>query len=195
VDAREALAALGLPADATFPEARAAYRRLVRVAHPDVAGPAGTADAARLNQAFAVLRAQAGSLGARATAGHPEPPSAPPPPAPAPPPRPSPYEEAVQAELAAGDTLLLRAPADEAFAALLEAAGRVGDIAYVDRQLLIIEAIVRFEGGPSCSFLVTLQGRVDGTEAFCTLESLEAAPTPPVRPVVEALVAALGERP
>ena len=47
---------------------------------------------------------------------------------------------------------------------------------------------MRFEGGPSCSVLITLQGRAFGTDAFCTMESIEAAPTPAIRPVVEALV-------
>ena len=48
--------------------------------------------------------------------------------------------------------------------------------------------MVRFEGGPTCSVLITLQGRAHHTDAFCTMESIEAAPTPPIRPVVEALV-------
>ena len=56
---------------------------------------------------------------------------------------------------------------------------------------LIIETIVRFEGGPSCSVLTTLQGRAHGTEVFCTMESIEAGATPPIRPVVEALVDAI----
>lgn len=193
----EALAVLGLAAGATFADVRVAYRRLVRQAHPDVAGPGATALTARLTQAYAVLRAEAATLGPDAGLGTAD--VAPPEPA-----RPGPaasdppsaawraaYDQAVEAELAAGDTLWLRAPAPEAFAALLEAAGEVGDVAYVDRQLGIVEAIVRFEGGPSCSLLITLQGRSHGTEAFCTLESLEAAPAPPIGPVVEALVAAL----
>ena len=123
----------------------------------------------------------------------------PPPPAPssttrpaAAPPRPTAaYDAAVEAELAAGDTLLLHAPMNEAFGALFEAAGRIGHVAYFDRQLGILETIVRFEGGPSCSFLITLQGRALGTEAFCTMESIEALPTPPLRPVIDALLDAL----
>ena len=62
-------------------------------------------------------------------------------------------------------------------------------------QLGILELIVRFEGGPSCSVLITLQGRAFGTDAFCTMDSIEAAPTPPLRPVVEALVEELRRRP
>ena len=49
--------------------------------------------------------------------------------------------------------------------------------------------LVRFEGGPTCSVLCTLQGRAFVTEVGCTMDSIEAGPTPPLRPVVEALVA------
>ena len=83
---------------------------------------------------------------------------------------------------------MLDAPADEAFAALFEAAGRVGHVAYFDRNLGLLETVVRFEGGPTCSVLITLQGRAYGTEAFCTMESIEAAPTPPIAAVIDALV-------
>ena len=39
-----------------------------------------------------------------------------------------------------------------------------------------------------CSLVITLQGRADGTDAFCTLEAIEHVASPPVRPVVERLV-------
>ena len=90
-----------------------------------------------------------------------------------------------------GDTIGVAAPPDETWVILAEAASQVGEIAYVDRSLGILEAIVRFEGGPSCSLLITLQGRAWGTEAFCTLESIEAAPTPPIAPVIDAMLDAL----
>jgi hypothetical protein len=97
----------------------------------------------------------------------------------------------VGAEALDTDAILVDAPADETFVALFEAAGRIGHVGYFDRHLGILETIVRFEGGPSCSVLITLQGRAVGTEAFLTMESIEAAPTPPIAPVVDALVAAL----
>ena len=116
----------------------------------------------------------------------PEPPAPPPPASPADTPRRGRLDR-VEAETD-GDTIAIAAPPPEAYALLLEAAARIGGIGYVDRQLGILEVIVRFEGGPSCSVLLTLQGRAFVTEAFCTMESIEAAPTPPLRPVVEALV-------
>ena len=86
-------------------------------------------------------------------------------------------------------------PAAEAYALLYEAAGRVGDIAYYDRRLGILEIIVRFEGGPSCSVVMNLQGRAHHTEVFCSMESIESAPAPAIAPVIEALVAELRTRP
>ena len=171
-------------------DVRAAFRRLVLEHHPDIAGPNETAQTARLTEAYALLRRVANESGGDTITVAPPASASPAPPA-TPEPAPTPYEEAVAAELAAGDTLLLRAPVAESFAVLFEAAGRIGHVAYFDRQLGILETIVRFEGGPSCSLLITLQGRVGGTEALCTLESIEAMATPPIRPVIDALLAAL----
>jgi hypothetical protein len=182
---------LGLSSGAAMSDVRAAYRRLVREHHPDVAGEEGSGQTARLTEAYALLRRVATETAAEtfdlqptdtATAASPAPQAR------------SPYEEAVEAERAAGDTIVVRAPAAEAFGVLFEAAGRIGHVAYFDRQLGILETIVRFEGGPSCSLLITLQGRVGGTEAFCTLESIEATPTPPIQPVIDALMEELTAR-
>jgi hypothetical protein len=88
------------------------------------------------------------------------------------------------------DTVLLAAPPDEAFALLLEAGHRVGNVSYVDRACAIFEVVVRHED-ETCSLVVTLQGRAHGTEAFLTLEAMERAATLPPGPVVERIVAAL----
>ncbi len=85
-------------------------------------------------------------------------------------------------------------PADEAFARLLDACHQIGDVTYVDRSCAILEALVRVEGEGVCSLVITLQGRADGTDAFCTLEALEHVASPPVRAIVVDLVAALGRR-
>ncbi len=191
MDTGEALGILGISPGATADEVRAAYLRLIRDRHPDVAGGDAitTRQAARVTQAYAVVRAVLRATGATTV---PEPPATPPPPTP-----PAgaaarwPFDaqaEPTDAEAVDGDTIAIAAPPPEAFAALFDAAGRVGHVAYFDRQLGILETVVRFEGGPTCSVLITLQGRAHHTDAFCTMESIEAAPTPPIRPVVEALV-------
>jgi hypothetical protein len=194
VDTGEALAVLGLTSGAAMSDVRAAYRRLVREHHPDVTGEAGSGQTARLTEAYALLRRVAQEAASDTIDVDTPQPTAPDPEAGSHPPTRTPYEDAVEAERAAGDTIVLRAPLAEAFGVLFEAAGRIGHVAYFDRQLGILETIVRFEGGPSCSLLITLQGRIGGTEAFCTLESIEATPTPPIQPVIEALLDELSAR-
>ncbi len=190
MDTGEALAVLGISPGTTADEVRTAYLRLIRDRHPDVAGgdPTTTREAARVTQAYAVIRALLSTTGAT-TVPEPATPSSPNPPTPAA--KRWPFDtsaEPTEAEAVDSDTIAIAAPAPEAFAALFDAAGRVGHVAYFDRQLGILETVVRFEGGPTCSVLITLQGRADHTDAFCAMESIEAAPTPPIRPVVEALV-------
>jgi hypothetical protein len=195
VDLAEALEVLQVRPGTPMQEVREAYRAQVRGAHPDLVGPDGdrhgaTARTARITGAFAVVRRAVIEAGTEAVPEPPEPAAR----EPEPPPVPRPWEvDTVEAD-ADGDTISIAAPPTEAYALLLEAGARVGGIGYVDRQLGILEVIVRFEGGPSCSVLITLQGRAFGTDAFCTMDSIEAAPTPPIRPVVEALVEELRRR-
>jgi len=87
-----------------------------------------------------------------------------------------------------GDTIWIEAPPDEAYQRLLDAASTLGGIGHVDRNLGLLEVIVRFEGGPSCSVLMTLQGREHGTDVICEMESIESEPTPPIHPVLQSLV-------
>jgi hypothetical protein len=164
MEVAEARAVLGVAPGDGWIEVRAAYRRAIRAAHPDTHGLSATATAVRLNEAYAVLRRarRDGTLDA---------PPRPPAPPPAPPPPPPP---AVGVAVAGNDTLLLAVPPDEAFALLLEAAHRVGNVSYVDRSCAIFEAVVR-QDDETCSLVVTLQGRAHGTEAFLTLEAMERA--------------------
>lgn len=182
MDISEARAVLGVSETDGWEVVRLAYRQRIRAAHPDTHGVGSTPLAARLNQAYTVLsRAKrAGSLHAPAAPNAPAPPSPPPPPPPPP----------VGVTVVGADTVLLAAPPDEAFALLLEAGHRVGDVSYVDRACAIFEVVVRHEG-ETCSLVVTLQGRAHGTEAFLTLEAMERAATLPPGPVVERVVAAL----
>ena len=178
----EARAVLGVATGATEADERSAFRRRLRDTHPDVAGPRADAGAAvaRLTRALAVLRAD--------RAAPPGPALTPPPPRPAPPPHAAPAPPAEPR----GDSLLLDAPADEAFIALLEAAHAVGEVTYVDARLGLLEAVLADGGGHACQLLITLQGRATGTEAFCSLEPLGTTPCPPTEDVVASLVAALG---
>jgi len=179
VDIAEARTVLGVADTDAWDVVRLAYRRRIRAAHPDTLGVATNPAAVRINEAYAVLsRAKrAGLLGAPGPA-----PAAPPPPPPPPP---------VGVEVVGGDTLLLAAPPDEAFALLLEAGHRVGNLSYVDRSCAIFEVVVR-QDGETCSLVLTLQGRAHGTEAFVTLEALERAASLSPGRIVARLAAALG---
>lgn len=196
MDLDQARAILELPAQVTLDDVRAAYRRLLRRHHPDVDRGAGAqARTATIIEAYELVVGWAAEEGDPPVLRWPVNDLAP-----APGPEPArvradgPYD-VVDAQALDTDTIAVDAPPPETYAALMEAASRVGNIAYVDRQLGIVETMVRFEGGPTCSVVMTLQGRATFTEIFCTMESIEAAPTPPIGPVIDALVEALRELP
>ena len=200
---------LGVDERAEWSEVRAAYRLLIRSHHPDHAGAASAGRAARIIEAYEVLDR------ARSHAGDPSAPSssrsgAPPPPPPPPSDKPTdvgshrafwrasrwpaPVGRAPAVWRVDDDTLLLDAPAEETFRWLLDAAYDVGEVTYVDGSVPIMEVLCRFEGEPATSLLITLQGRANGTEAFCTVESIEDRPAPPVAAVVDLLELALHRR-
>lgn len=202
----DALAELGVGPGDDLRTVRRAYHRLLRERHPDLVAGAGTSgnatrETTRLIEAYdlvvALIRSDpAGRIpdeadGSDAT-GHLDgsPTGAPP------------NEQATEGsgpvdpppsgvEAADEDALLVDAPPDLAWAFLVEAAARVGNTAYVDPSLGLLEIMVRFDGGPTCSVVFTLQGRGRYTEIMCSMASIEAAPTPPIAPVVDALVDAL----
>ena len=186
MDVAEARAVLGIVDGAGWDDVRAAYRRLIRAAHPDVAR--GTSrQAARLNEAYAVLsrakrRASVVTPGGRRPGGRTRG-GAPPPPPPPPPP-------AVGFTIVGPDTMLLAAPPGEAFALLLEAGHRVGAVSYVDRGCGIFDVVVS-EDDEARSLLVTLEPRGHGTEAVFALESLERAASLSPERLIHQVAAAL----
>ena len=184
MDVAEARTVLGVTADDGWDVVRRAYRVRIRAAHPDTNGVGATPRAIRLNEAYAVLsRAKrAGSPTVRPpAAAAPTPPPTPAPPAPPP----------VGVSVEGSDTLLLAAPPDEAFALLLDAGHRVGDVSYVDRSCAIFEVVVR-QDDETCSLVVTVQGRAHGTEAFLTLEAMERAASLPPERILRRVLDALG---
>lgn len=192
----EAAAILGVDGAADRTAVRQAYRRLIRVHHPDRAGAGSARRAAAITEAFRVL---SDHLDAGGTV-----PTAPPPPAPTsgPPwrePRPdptpgAPLVGAPPVHRTEHDALVVDAPADEAFRWLLEAAHDIGEVTYLDRSMPIVEVLCRFEDEPATSLVLTLQGRGLGTEVFCTVESIESRPAPPTGAVVDLLELALHRR-
>jgi hypothetical protein len=183
VDIAGARAELGLGSAPTWTEVRIAYRVQIAASHPDRAG-GDPARAAAVTEAYATLERahREGHLAERFPA----------PPAPAPP---APHQAAEPLdeppEVLEGDTVHLAVPPDEAFARIVDACHRIGDLTYIDRSCAILEALLPVDGEGVCSLVISLQGRADGTDAFCTLEAIEHVGAPPVRPIVERLVSAL----
>jgi hypothetical protein len=184
VEVAAARAELGLGPAPTWTQVRIAYRAQIAVSHPDRAG-GDPARAAIVTEAYATLEQahREGRLADHVAS----------PPSPPPPPwrgrSPAPLDE--PPEVLDGDTIHVLAPPDEAFAHILEACHRIGDVTYIDRSCAILETLVRVDGEGVCSLVITLQGRSHGTDAFCTLEAIEHVASPPVREVVERLVTAL----
>jgi len=183
VDVAVARAELGLGPAPTWAQVRIAYRAQIAASHPDRPG-GDAARAALVTEAYATLELahREGRLAERPPASPAPPPAAPRPPV-------EPLDE--PPEVLDGDTVHLAAPPDEAFARLVDACHRIGDVTYIDRSCAILEALLPVDGEGVCSLVISLQGRADGTDAFCTLEAIEHVGSPPVRPIVERLVWAL----
>ena len=165
MEEHEARALLGVSVGATAAEVRAAFRRRVHRAHPDVApgDPHAARHTSRLVEAYAVLRRPA-------------------------PPRPArPVHPMVE-----DDSLTWDRPAEEVFRRLIEVADRIGDITYLDPGARLLDTVVVVDD-VACSLLATLQGRAAGTEVFFTLEPLGSERRPPIAPVVAAVADLLEE--
>jgi len=158
VEVDEARHVLGVERTASADDVRAAYRRLLLTLHPDVAGSRSTARAARVIEAYRVLRDV----------------------------EPEPAVEPIGVRDVDGDTLAVEAPADEAFLLVLEVGHEIGDVTFIDRQDGFIETLLTADDGRVFSLVVSFQGRANGTtEAFFTLVPLDNGPSAPVGPVVD----------
>lgn len=188
MDRAEAARTLGVAVDAGRAEVRAAYLRLVRGTHPDVAGDAGdTAATARLTEAWAVLRAPAPEAsGAGRPEGSPAATRTP---------------GAAAAAGAGADAVVdgevdaaLAGGADADFLALLDAAHGLGEVSWADRNARLVQLIVLPEpDGPWCQLVAGLAQTPDGLAVRCAMESLENRPAPPLEPVAARLAALVAE--
>ena len=123
---------------------RIAYRAQIAASHPDRAG-GDPARAAVVTEAYATLE-RAHREGRLADHPAPPPPPAPPRPRTAPP---APLDE--PPEVLDGDTVHLAAPPDEAFARLVDACHRIGDVTYIDRSCAILEALRAASRARACA--------------------------------------------
>lgn len=157
---------LGVRPDADPATVRRAFRTRVRDRHPDHAGPGRRAhdETAALIAAYDLLREPPSSLPDQASAP--------------------------SSGMADDDTLVLSVPVAEAFGALIEAGHLVGDVTHIDPEAGLFEFLVGIDGR-TCSVVVSLQGRMDSVEAWCTIDALDNGPRPSIAPIAAALEAAL----
>ena len=175
MDEGEARQLLGVSPDAGPAEIRSAFRRRIRAGHPDVVGSAGTAAAARVLDAYRLLRARPSGSARRPDRAEPA--------APPPPPR------AAGLVRVDGSVVVLASPARLAFAAVLEAGHGLGEVAYVDRSAGLVEVIVEFIDWPVCSVVLGVEPRAPHrTEVTVAVAALSGAAAPPEEGVA-ALVA------
>jgi hypothetical protein len=187
VDVTAARDVLGVNADSPWPEVRAAYLRLVREHHPDVAGDDAdvamqTVRTAQITSAYSTLLAE-----------RPEIPDAPPPS----------FEPKVATStwddvLDGSRRVLLAAEMDDAYSALLEVAHMIGVVSYMDRYSAVLETIITAAPGEATSLLIFLEpGPEDGvTEAFLGVEPLGGHPPAPLDEIVDEVATLLArERP
>ena len=179
----EALHALGLAPGASPDDVRRAFRQAALAAHPDRPGaPADATDRmAELNRAYAVLAGPGGAPPAAAADAPRRPPAPGPPTAPAPgtDDRDRDEDDEFGAWVDADGSLVIDAPAELAFEALLEAGEGLGDTTFVDRDGGLLQLMVELAPGRFCSVTFTLQGRVSGTEVFATVDAIDGRPVPP----------------
>ncbi len=211
----EARRVLGLDPDAPIDAKvlRKSFRRLVRVAHPDVNAGADAAErTTRLTLAYRVLSEAAlrgestTSVGARASKDRPAPGGSggsTPERGPAPSgdaasarrgdvPGPGREVPRIGVRLVGNDSISVSAPAEETLMLLVDAAHDLGEISYLDRTAGLLEVIVEFVEAPTSSVLFSLQGRADGTtEVFCTVEALSGGDSPPAEAVTRLVLRTL----
>lgn len=189
---REALELLGITAAQASDRTalRSAYRARMRIVHPDRnPSPDAAALAGRISAAYRVLTTEP-ATGPGPRTGDPRPPRGRPRPATGDAGRPPPRR--VTARVVDADTVAIDGSRQEAFAAVLEASHRLGDIGYLDPTSGMVEVVVEFTDAPTSSLVMTLQGRSSGSvEVFCTLEPLSGGESPPLEAVTRLLARTL----
>ena len=194
MEVADALAALQLSPGASWSAIRTSYRRLLRANHPDLTTEPGAAErTAQLTAAYAVLQKATGN-GRR--------------PLPVPPAeRRTPHHPrrgrtaASQGPASAGQptdrgpgttgTVVGRRSPEDVFRRLQAAAPVVGNLSGLDPETLTLQILVEAPGAAPAQLLAEVSRKGPDTAIMFTLESLTAAPGPPIEPIVKRLLAAL----
>ena len=101
----------------------------------------------------------------------------------------------VDVQVIADDTIEVAAPPDLAFAWLVQTGHVVGDVTFLDRSAALLQILVAFVDEPVCQMIFDLQGRAarGTTEIFCTIDSIEDRPAPPIDAVTRFVAEHLAE--
>lgn len=152
-----ALKTLGLKHDAQRDDISAAYRKLIRKAHPDVGGD--TAVAARITEAYAWLQHSAPSTVASPRTSKAAP---------------------------SDERLVLLLPPGDVFARLCELGQRLGELSYLDPQAGIMQVTFTALNSVPCQLMATVVAGSNPEESQVefTLEALTNAVPPPIASVV-----------
>ena len=195
---RDALAALGLDAATTdVTVVRSAYLAAIRTAHPDRNAAAGaTAASARLTVAYRVAT-DALVAGVRTPDSDEtlRPADRTNSAVPLPPRGPEPVVITVDVRVIADDTIEDAAPPDLTFAWLVQTGHVAGAVTFLDRSAALLQILVAFVDEPVCQMIFDLQGRAahGTTEVFCTIDSIEDRPAPPIDAVTRFIAEHLAE--
>lgn len=179
VELSEARAILGVTVEDGRRHVRAAYLSRLRDAHPDRNDAAGAHErTVRLGDAYRTALAGLGVSDPPSIGGS-DPGTA----------TTTPAATVVPVAMLSDDTVGVGAPPDEVWGLLLEASHRLGEIAFIDPGAGLLQVVIEFLEDPVCQLVLSLQGRATGvTEVFCTVESLETGPPPPIAAVTRLLV-------
>ncbi len=152
-----ALKTLGLTHDAHKDDISAAYRKLIRKAHPDVGGD--TAVAARITEAYAWLQHSAPRTVASPRTSKAAP---------------------------SDERLVLLVPPGDVFARLCELGQRLGELSYLDPQAGIMQVTFTALNSVPCQLMATVVAGSSPKESQVefTLEALTNAVPPPIAAVV-----------
>lgn len=179
---------LGVAPGADATALRAAFHTALRAHHPDTtAVPDGAGErTATVVEAYRLLRDRAASDADPAWE-----PAERPGPADASPPA---LDDLAVVEVIGAEALWVGVDARAVAGALVDVADELGDVSYVDRSSGLLQLTVRPDGGPTCWFTLSTHARPGGAVVVATLESIEAAPTPPADELLLALAEALADR-
>ena len=157
MDRKTALRTLGLRHDAPKGEITAAYRKLIRKAHPDVGGD--TAAAARITEAYAWLQQSTPNAVRAPRTTDPVP---------------------------SDERLVLLLPPGDVFARLCELGQRLGELSYLDPQAGIMQVTFTALNSAPCQLMATVAAgsNPEESEVEFTLEALTNAVPPPIAAVV-----------